>query len=147
MSKIIKHTFNIPNLSVKDGELVEGNPITKTYTFTLLYRGIGLYEEIAKEPLFNSLLDCIGKENDIENAKNLLNKDFIKTLACVSYCKIDGDKFHNNRATCEEFKKTPVYPLIEQDFEFITKLISMAMECCYDNEKSKKNSEVSRSKK
>ena len=149
MSKIIKHTFEIPNLVVKDGELVEQDSLKKTYTFTLLFKGIGLYEEITGEPLFKALLSSMDENGDkIKSAVNIIDKKFIKDLAAVSYVKIEGDKFHNNRATVEEFKKSQVYRLIEQDLQFTTELMSMAMECIYDEKKSKANSnEAIRSKK
>lgn len=147
MSKIIKHTFTIPDLHVENGELVEGTPVTKTYQFTLLYKGVGIYEEAVGKPLFDELLGALNsfdpKETDVAK---VLNKEFIKNLACCSYVKIDGNNFHNNRATFEEFKRSAVYPLIEQDFVFINKLINMAVDCLYDKEKKKSN-EVSRSKK
>ena len=150
MSKIIKHTFEIPNLSVKDGELVEDKPTKVTYTFTLLFKGFGLFEEIHGETLFNAMLKNINSDNDdMENSKNLMSTSFIKDLAAASYVKIVGDKFHNNRATVEEFKKSQVYSLIESDYDFIIKLSQMATECIYDEQKSKKSTktEVSKSKK
>ena len=141
MSKIIKHTFKLPSLSVENGELVEGKEVTATYTFTLLFKGIGLYEEITGKPLINALLNAVGQEgNELETVEKMLDKKFIKDLACASYVKIVGDKFHNNRATVEEFKKSQVYPFIENDYEFIVKLITMATECIYD--KGKENAKT-----
>lgn len=146
--KIIKHTFTIPNLVVKDGELIEGKETTVTYQFTLLFKGIGLYEEIAGKPLLNSLMVAVGDGKD-ENAvlAKVLDKKLIKDLACASYIKIDGNKFHNNRATVEEFRKSQVYPIIENDYEFVTKLLSMAMECVYDEQKGKRSKGTTRAKK
>ena len=136
MSKIIKHTFKIPSLAVKDGELIQDKETTVTCTFTLLFKGIGLYEEISGKPLINSLMNAMsGNENDIEAVEKIMDKKFIKDLACASYVKIAGDKFHNNRATAEEFRKSQVYPFIENDYDFVVELISMAMECVYDKEK------------
>lgn len=141
MSKIIKHTFRLPNLTVKDGELVEDKETTVTYTFTLLFKGIGLYEEITGKSLINALLNVVGENsNDIETAQKILDKKFIKDLACASYVKIDGNRFHNNRATVEEFRKSLVYPHLENDYGFMMELISMAMECVSDKEKAKAKS-------
>lgn len=138
MSKIIKHTFKLPNLTVKDGELVEDKETTATYTFTLLFKGIGLYEEISGKPLLNSLMGAVGDGTDeLEAVEKFMDKKFIKDLACASYVKIAGDKFHNNRATAEEFRKSQVYPFIENDYQFVVDLLSMAMECVYDKEKAK----------
>ena len=149
MSKIIKHTFRIPNLVVKDGELVEDKETTVTYQFTLLFKGIGLYEELSGKPLLNTLMNSIGNNANQEDAiAKIIDKKVIKDLACASYVKIVGDKFHNNRATAEEFRKTQVYPIIENDYEFIMKLLTMAMECVYDEEKNKKrNKEATKPKK
>lgn len=150
MAKIIKHTFAIPNLTVENGELVEGKPTVKTYTFTLLYRGVGLFEEITGRPLMDTLMSAIDTDKDeVKNATNLMKRDFIQALAAVSYVKLDGNKFHNNRATVEEFKKSPVYPLVDQDIEFITKLMSMAVECIGGEEKGKQKTKeaTTRSKK
>lgn len=140
MSKIIKHTFNIPNLAVKDGELVEGEPRKKTYTFTLLYRGVGLFEEITGKSLFKTIMENVVASGNDESqaAMNMMDKDLIQTLASVSYVKIDEDRFHNNRATVEEFKKTPVFPLLSQDVNFASKLYTMAVECLSETEKSDK---------
>ena len=148
MSKIIKHTFEIPNLTVKNGELVEGKPTTVTYTFTLLFKGFGIFEDLHGSTLFSALLESIG-DNETDSVKKLLGTSMIKDLACASYVKIDGDKFHNNRATEEEFRKSQVYPLVDNDYEFVTKLTQMAMECVYDEQKNKSNTkkEVNRSKK
>ena len=138
MSKIIKHTFKIPNLTVKDGELVEGADTTETYTFTLLFKGVGLYEEIAGTSLLNALMGSLGDGEDMMKAvEKITDKKFIKDLACASYVKIVGDKFHNNRATAEEFRKSQVYAFLENDYEFVVKLLTMAMECVYDKEKAK----------
>lgn len=147
MAKIIKHTFEIPNLTVENGELVEGKPTSKTYTFTLLYRGVGLFEEITGSPLINTLMSQVDADKDeVKSASNMMKREFIQALAAVSYVKLDGDKFHNNRSTVEEFKKTPVYPLVDQDLNFITKLISMALDCI-SGEKQVKASGGKRPKK
>lgn len=153
MSKIIKHTFKIPHLVVKDGELVQDSESTLTYQFTLLFKGVGLYEEIAGKSLLNTLVDSVKFNNDeLDEAASMegfIDKQFIKDLACASYVKIVGDKFHNNRATAEEFRKSQAYSIVENDYDFIMKLISMAMECIYDEQKSKAKSknEVTRPKK
>lgn len=125
--KIIKHTFKIPQLSIVNGELVENGSVEETYTFTLLHKGIGLYEEMAGEPLINTLLDVQNlKENEI--AKIVMNSKFVLNLASASYVKIEDGKFHNNRATCEEFKKLPVCNHLN-DPQFVAKLLEMATEC------------------
>lgn len=149
MSKIIKHTFEIPNLTVENGELVEGKPTKLTYTFTLLFKGFGLFEEIHGKSLFSAMLEMYGEDGDVGNAKNLFKTPVIKDLACASYVKIEGNKFHNNRATVEEFKKSPAYQLVENDTEFITKMSQMAAECLYDTQKQKNKTqnEVNRPKK
>lgn len=150
MAKIIKHTFEIPNLTVENGELVEGKPTIKTYTFTLLYRGVGLFEEITGRPLMDTLMSAIDTDkDDVKNASNLMKRDFIQALAAVSYVKLDGNKFHNNRATVEEFKKSPVFPLVDQDIDFMSKLMTMAVECIGGEEKGKQRTKeaTTRSKK
>lgn len=148
MSKIIKHTFVIPNLIVENGELVERSNIEKTYQFTLLFRGLGIYEEVTGHALFNDLVELITKaKNNINDVTKFIDMNMLKTLACCSYVKIEGSAFHNNRATYEEFKKSQVFPFIEKDYAFITKLVEMAVDCVYNEQKSKRNSEAYRSKK
>lgn len=139
MSKIIKHTFTIPNLVVKDGELVVENETSVTYTFTLLYKGLNLFEELAGKPLLNCLVQFAGSD-DAEIISKMVDKQLIKDLAAASYIKIEGNKFHNNRATVAEFKKSQVYPIVENDYEFAVSLLSMAMECAFESEKGKKKS-------
>lgn len=125
--KIIRHTFRIPQLTVEDGELTENGVKEETYTFTLLHKGIGIYEEMADEPLLNTLLDVSAlDEQDI--AKRVMDSKFVLNLASASYVKMDGEKFHNNRATAEEFKKLPVANHLN-DPTFVTKLLEMATEC------------------
>ena len=114
--KIIKHTFTVPSLQVVNGELKEVGSKTETCTFTLLSKGIGLYEELADEPLMASLLK-FNKDNEQDSVGQLLDKNFIKNLACASYVKIEGNAFHNNRKTCEEFKKKQFYEKINEDLD------------------------------
>lgn len=148
MSKIIKHTFVIPNLSVINGELTEGKETTATYQFTLLFKGIGLYEEISGKSLLNSLMSAVGKSGGNVDIEKFTDSKLIRDLACASYVKIDGDKFHNNRATAEEFKKTQVYNMVDKDYGFVMELLTMAMECVYGDQKAKaKSKAASRPKK
>lgn len=125
--KIIKHTFKIPNLKLENGELIEKEPIEKTYTFTLLYKGVGVYEEIANEPLLNTLVSFQGLDIN-EIVKKVMGTKFILDLASASYTKIENDKFYNNRATCEEFRKLPVASHLN-DIQFVIKLLEMATDC------------------
>lgn len=135
--KIIKHTFKIPQLSIVNGELVENGNIEETYTFTLLHKGIGLYEEMTNEPLINTLLGIQTLERT-EIAKIVMNSKFVLNLASSSYVKIEDGKFHNNRATCEEFKKLPVANHLN-DISFVIKLIEMATECVLGDVKQNPN--------
>jgi hypothetical protein len=144
MSKILKHTFEIPNLTVENGELVEHEPTKVTYTFTLLFKGVGLFEEIHGKPLLTALASSLSGSDEIDKATNLIDKKFVKDLACASYVKIDGNKFHNNRATVEEFKKTQVYGIIENDVGFLTELLEMTVECVGNDEKAKLKSQGAR---
>ena len=127
MSKIIQHTFKIPQLELDDeGNLIEMEPIEETYTFTLLHKGIGIYEEMTSEPLMNSLLQFVDiPENEM--IKKIMDNKMLLNLASASYVKIEDGKFHNNRATAEEFKKLPVTNCIS-DINFVVKLVTMAIE-------------------
>ena len=125
--KILKYTFRIPQLSIEDGELVELGEKEETYHFTLLHKGIGLYEEMAGEPLISTLLD-VRNADENSMAKRVMDSSFLLNLAAASYVKIEDGRFHNNRATCEEFKKLPVVNHIS-DPSFVTALLQMATEC------------------
>lgn len=134
--KIFEYTFNIPNLTVQDGKLVESGSTQETYTFTLLHKGFGLYEDLTGKPLMAKLMEL----TDLDDIEKIISKEFISNLACASYVKIEGDKFHNNRATAEEFRKSAVYSKTTEDVQFIRGLISMALECITDaNAKPKKS--------
>lgn len=137
--KILKHTFVFPKLEVIDGELVETGTNEETYTFTLLFKGIGVFEELANQPLLTSLLSFANADGTVkeEAISRLMSKEFISNLACASYVKIEGDRFHNNRATAEEFKKTKAYSEIFKDMGFIESLLTMAVECVADEQKAK----------
>lgn len=124
--KIIKHTFTIPKIRIEDGELIVAGETKETYTFTMLHRGVGVYEEMTGKSLVKEFLSK-GNESDMMNTQ-LLDREFILNLAAASYVKIDGYKFHNNRATAEEFKKLPVANHIF-DLAFIAKLYEMVGNC------------------
>ncbi len=115
--KILKYTFRIPKLEVVDGELIENGFNEESYTFTLLHKGVGLFEDLSSKPLLAYLYEI-----DLENKEaisKLLSKDFIPNLACASYVKIENNQFHNNRATAEDFKKLPVYQKVNEDINFL----------------------------
>ena len=144
--KILNYTFELPKLELVDGELVETGTIEEKHTFTLLFKGIGIYEEMANKPLLTSLMSVVEDGEVTSNAvEKILSKDFISNLACASYVKIENGKFHNNRGTAEEFKKTNAYSEIFRDFDFITQLIEMAVDCIKE-ESVKKAREEAKSK-
>lgn len=145
--KILNYTFKLPKLELVDGELVETGTIEEKHTFTLLFKGIGLYEEMANQPLLTSLMS-VAQDGEMTNAsiEKILSKDFISNLACASYVKIENNKFHNNRGTAEEFKKTSAYSEIFRDFDFITQLIEMAVDCINDDKVKKQEAEKSKAK-
>lgn len=140
MAKIIKHTFKIPKLEIVNDELVENGYSEETYTFTLLHKGVGLFEELANQPLLAYLYDI--NIEDKEAIAKLLSKDFIPNLACASYIKIENNQFHNNRATAEDFKKLPVYQRLAEDIDFAIELIQMAMDCMIDIRKQEKSTKA-----
>ena len=137
--KILKYTFKLPNLTVVDDELVEDGVIEETHTFTLLFKGFGVYEELAHKPLLSSLTKFAGKDGEVDSDSldNMLSRDFISNLACASYVKIENGKFHNNRSTADEFKKTKAYSYLFRDLEFIQELLKMASDCVLEDEKEK----------
>lgn len=133
-------------MKVENGELVEDGYSEETYTFTLLHRGVGIYEELARKPLMSTLMEFDGK-NSLDSMEHLLSKDFIPNLACASYVKIEGDKFHNNRATAEEFKKKAIYSKLTEDYDFVQALLEMAMDCIGDDRVQKKMKEGNKNPK
>lgn len=124
--KILKYTFNIPRLIVENGDLVEMGETQESYTFTLLFKGVDLYEKLTNRALLTDLT----KNSDIKN----MDFNIVKDIAKASYVKIDGDAFHQNMITAEEFAKTPAYAQIGKDTEFMTKLLEMVMDCCVSKE-------------
>ena len=141
--KIIKHTFEIPVLTVENGELVEKEPHYQTCTFTLLHGGIGRFEETYGGSLLGKLMK-LNKATDEEKSTSLMDdRNFILDLAAAAYVKIEGNKFENNRATLEEFKNSELADQI-MDIEFITKLFEMVTDCVMD--KKLKNTEEGKGK-
>ena len=132
--KILKYTFKIPNLEVIDGDLVENGVTEETYTFTLLHKGIGIFEELSNQPLMAYLYD-IKDIDSTESISKVMSKDFIPNLACASYCKIEDGKFHNNRATAEEFRKLPAFQKTSDDINFAMELLQMATDCLVEKSK------------
>lgn len=143
--KILKYTFRLPNLKLVGDDLIEDGFEEETHTFTLLFKGIGVFEELAHKPLLASLSQ-IGNDVDEEAVESILSKDFVSNLACASYIKIEDGKFHNNRSTAEEFKKTKAYSYIFRDVEFIQELVKMASECILDDQTAKAKSKANSSK-
>ena len=139
--KILKHTFKIPVLDIVDGDLVENGFKEETYTFTLLHKGVGLFEELTSTPLMAYLVD-VDTDDLRDSVSKLMSKDFIPNLACASYVKIEDNKFHNNRATAEDFKKLPVYNRLSDDLDFAMDLMQMALDCMIDFEKAKKKNDT-----
>lgn len=137
--KILKYTFKLPEIKLINDELVQTGYTEETYTFTLLLKGIGIYEELADKPLLASLMSLGDMEGGINDdaIDTILAKDFISNLACASYVKIENGKFHNNRATAEEFKKTGAYSEIFKDIDFVNALMQMAIDCIKEDEKAK----------
>lgn len=146
--KIFKHTFKFPRLSVVDGELTEEGAKEETYTFTLLHKGIGLYEELSHEPLLASLVRIKGDGENIDDeaVSTIFAREFISNLAAASYVKIEGDKFHNNRATAEEFKKTLAYSKCADDIGFVNSLLQMATDCITEGAKADSKNKASTGK-
>lgn len=146
--KILKYTFKLPNLKLIDDDLVEDGYTEETYTFTLLFKGFGVYEELAHKPLLASLTSFGNSDEMSEQAvESMLSKDFISNLACASYVKIEDGKFHNNRSTAEEFKKTKAYSYIFKDVEFIEQLVKMASDCVLEDEKGKAKTKANNNSK
>ena len=147
--KIIKHTFKLPNLKVVDGDLIEDGYVEETYTFTCLHKAFGVFEEMNDgTPLMAYLADV--DMNDIRGSmKMIMSKEFLPSLASASYTKIEDNKFHNNRATAEEFKKLPVYAHITDDLDFCIDLLQMALDCMIENKKAeeKSNQRINKSPK
>lgn len=139
--KIFKHTFTTSNLVLdKNGDLIEDGKIQETYTFTLVHKGMGLYEELAGEPLLKTLYGLIGSTGAADiDPTTLLNSKFVSNLACASYVKIEKNQFHNNRSTAEEFRRSRAFGQINQDLDFVQKLFQMAIECVnVNNQQSSK---------
>lgn len=146
--KILKYTFRLPRLEVIDDDLVQTGYTEETCTFTLLFKGIGLYEELANKPLLSSLMSMSSENGELDQKTmdSVLSKDFISNLACASYVKIENNKFHNNRATAEEFKKSNAYSQIFQNIDFINDLMQMAVDCIKTEETGKAKSKASTGK-
>lgn len=143
--KIIKHEFEIPQLSLVNGELVECDAIKETYTFTLLHGGIGVFENNYGASLISTLLKFnIGEGSEEERASRLLqDSNFIKELASASYVKVDGGKFENTYATAQEFKEKEVINYL-YDIDFVIKLIRMACDCIFEDKKQKNNNKTTK---
>ncbi len=127
MSKIIKYTFKIPNVIVENGELVQKGEKEETYFFTFLFKGLGIFEEISNEPLIDNLVDLI-KLDESAQIKKVMNSKFLLDLASASYVKIENNRYHNNRSTCEDFRKSSIVNHLN-DIDFIVELLHMAIEC------------------
>ena len=71
--KILKYTFRIPKLEVIDDELVESGFNEETYTFTLLHKGVGLFEEMAHKPLMAYMFE-IGDVTDKDSVSKVVDE-------------------------------------------------------------------------
>lgn len=136
--KILKYTFEIPQLIVEDGELLEMGTKEETYIFTLLFKGIDLYEKLTGKPLLTDL-------TKMSQMGNVVDVELIKNLAKCSYCKIEGDSFHQNMVTADEFSKTQAFSRIGMDTDFMSAIVQMAVDCCISN--TQKASDGAKAKK
>lgn len=133
--RILKYKFTIPSLIVDGDEIIECEPKEETYTFTLLFKGVDLFEKLTGKALLTELAK-MGTGNEEDMIKRL-DVAVIKNLAKASYCKIEGDAFHQNMATAEEFTKTSAYQLIGTDTDFMVALLQMAVDCCISSKPTK----------
>lgn len=163
MNEILKYTFVKDTIEVRDGELTIGDPKEITAYFTMKISGISLFEREYGKPLLKTLTDILSRM-DGESLKQLqtyadtgegiaedriammiglsdglLDSKFVRALAGASYTKIEGNMPLNTIATMQEFKESEMYDLCLGDYEFIGKLLSMAVDCI--NAKNKKRSQ------
>lgn len=136
--KILKYTFDIPQYDIDDGDLIELEPKKETHTFTLLFKGMGVYEKLTDAPLITDVQRMANKVLDI---------NFVKNVACASWCKIENNQLHQNLSTAEDFKKTEAFNRIQSDMEFTNQLIDMVMDCCLSEQQKKQMKEVVSTKK
>lgn len=153
MNEILKYTFVKDTLEVKDGELVLGDPVEITAYFTMKLSGMSLFETEYGKPLLkciSAIMEKMDKKTlqEVEEYSNggegisevsvdrlisitegLLDAKFVRALACATYTKINSGIPLNTIATAQEFKETDMYELCLSDFEFIGKLLTMAIEC------------------
>lgn len=132
--KILKYTFEIPQLIVENDELVEMGTKQETYTFTLLFKGVDVYEKLTGKALLTDLAKMSTMTE--ENVARDLDIELIRNLAKASYCKIENDAFHQNMITAEEFSKTQAFTKVATDTEFMVQLLNMAVDCCVSNNQS-----------
>lgn len=123
--KILKYEFSIPKLIIEDGQLVEMGETKETHTFTLLFKGVDLYEKLSGKAL---LTDIAKYGNDI-NTQNI-DIEMIKNLAKASFVKIEDNQFHQNMITADEFTKTQAFSRIGMDTNFMVELLNMVVDCC-----------------
>lgn len=136
--KVLKYTFTIPNLIIENGELVDHGFREETHTFTLLFKGVGLYEKLSGG---HSLLTDLAKMGNgtEEGFIDRLDMNVVKNLAKASYCKIENGAFHNNVTTAEDFAKTDAFNRIGIDTEFIVALLEMCVDCCTGTKPAKES--------
>lgn len=121
--KILKYTFDIPKLIVDDGDVIEAGTTKETHTFTLLFKGVGLYEKLTGRALITDLSKYGQNASQIDIA-------LVKDLARASYVKIENDQIHQNMITAEEFTKTEAWNRIGVDVDFMTQIVEMVTDCC-----------------
>lgn len=152
MAQIFTHTFYEENIAVKDGELVLLDPTEYTMHFSLKMKGTDLFEQEYGKPLFPTITKIlantqVSNPSDLneativallENSDALLESKWIKALATACYIKVEGAQVSNNEQTALEFKESPVYSLVASDFEFIGKLMEMAIDCLMDEKAPQK---------
>ena len=135
--KIFKYKFEIPQLAVEDGELFENGVKEEEYTFTLLFKGVDLYEKLSGRALLSDLgsMSNLNESNFVEK----LDLNIIKNLAKASYCKIEGNAFHQNLVSAEEFGKTLAFQQVSTDTDFMYGLLEMAIDCCISKKQKESN--------
>lgn len=126
----LKYKFEIPNVKIVDGDVVEDTPTEYECMFSLTVKSLELFEEETGRVLLNALFS---------DEQYTTKPEYIRALACCCYFKIDGNSFVQNESTKDEFKKMPFYKTLGNDSLFIVNLQNMVIKSIAEsNEKAKK---------
>lgn len=143
--RVFKHNFEEPNIALVNGELIETDPTIHAAYFSLTTKSLELFEETYGQPLLAAIVKLMPKSKG-EDTSTMIDTKLVRTLAACCYMKIDNGKVYVNESSREAFLNSPLNELCLTDIDFVNEIMSLAMDCLYQDKKIDKKGQRDKKK-